>query len=349
MSSVKREAFGHAKFRLVARDLGIPVFSAYGLIASIWNTTSLRFPRGDIGRLSNEEIAAEIEGYVEDADRLVEVLVKRRLLDQHPEHRLVVHDWSEHADDTVHWKVASIGNGTFADGTPSKRINAKDRRSGKPFRRGEARSLPHDPPTTTETLGASPSDSETPGDHPKVSVSPSPSPSPSHSVDTTEFQDSTVGAAGADDDDPRSDFDIENGIGECDCPLPDYNDLPPAAPPPDPPRKSDPRGARIPEDFELTSMRRERALLLGLPADMVQDTFDEFVAYWTALPGKAARKLNWDLTWDNRCRAVAAAIRARGAHRGALAGHRAASALRLAAADQSDANFDTAVEARRGS
>lgn len=126
---MKREAFGHAKFRLVARDLGLPVFSVYGLVVAIWNTTAVRFPRGDIGRLTDEEIATEIEGCEIDPERLVEVLVRRRLLDRHPEHRLVVHDWHEHADDAVHYKLARAGV-DFANGQPSKRAKSDGNRPG---------------------------------------------------------------------------------------------------------------------------------------------------------------------------------------------------------------------------
>ncbi len=333
---MKREAFGHAKFRLVARDLKLPVFAAYGLMETIWNTASLRFPRGDIGRLSNEEIAAEIEGYEGDADELVDVLVARRLLDRDERHRLIVHDWPQHADDTVHWKLARAGQ-TFADGTPSKRAkppkstdddgnrqrsSAKDRRS----------------PSASDDVGQSQTPSEFDG-----LPSPSSSPSPSHDVETTCSSGSTVGAAGADEPDGDG---VDASIVEAE--LAGVFDEPPAgAVAPQPvaapaPSRPDPRGTRIPEDFALTQMRRERALLLGLPPDMVQDAFDEFCAFWRSLPGTRARKLSWDLTWDNNCRRIVTALRARGGVRNLSRPHS------MPAGEHSEAAFEAAMEARRG-
>lgn len=116
---MKREGFGHPKFRLAARDLGIPLCALYGIMESLWYATAVRFPRGDLGRLTDEEIGAEIDGLemlAISGERLVEVLVARRLLDLHPEHRLVVHDWSTHADSHVHAHLAKR-IWLFADGT----------------------------------------------------------------------------------------------------------------------------------------------------------------------------------------------------------------------------------------
>lgn len=116
---MKREGFGHPKMRLAARDLRQPLCTVYGIMESLWYATAVRFPRGDIGRLTDEEIGAEIEGLemlAISGERLVEVLVTRRLIDRHPEHRLIVHDWSTHADSHVHAYLAKRLL-LFADGT----------------------------------------------------------------------------------------------------------------------------------------------------------------------------------------------------------------------------------------
>lgn len=116
---MKREGFGHPKLRLAARDLRLPMCTIYGIMESLWYATAVRFPRGDIGRLTDEEIGAEIDGLelLEiNGAQLVEVLVARRLIDRHPEHRLVVHDWPEHADSHVHAYLAKRVI-TFADGS----------------------------------------------------------------------------------------------------------------------------------------------------------------------------------------------------------------------------------------
>lgn len=60
------------------------------------------------------------------------------------------------------------------------------------------------------------------------------------------------------------------------------------------------KGTRLnPEEFPLTTNRALEASKRGLD---VQETFDDFSDYWTALPGSKALKLDWDATWRNWCR-----------------------------------------------
>lgn len=108
MWSVKREAFDHPKFRLCARDLRISMSHMRGIMESLWHVTATNWPRGDVGRWSNEEIAVAID-YDGDADELIAALTKRRLVDASDEHRLVVHDWPQHADSYVHATIARRG------------------------------------------------------------------------------------------------------------------------------------------------------------------------------------------------------------------------------------------------
>lgn len=126
---MKREALGHAKFKLLARDLGCSLNEARGICATLWMVAGIGFPRGDIGRLNNEELAIALD-HEGDADVLVAALTRRRLLDPIPESngRLYVHDWHEHCDDMIHAKL--IGSvQTFANGVvprvPDRRINAE--------------------------------------------------------------------------------------------------------------------------------------------------------------------------------------------------------------------------------
>ena len=72
------------------------------------------------------------------------------------------------------------------------------------------------------------------------------------------------------------------------------------APTPSTPR----RGTRIPDDFTLTDEMRQWASEKGYRIDL--DTLtEEFVDYWSALPGAKATKLDWGKTWKNRVREVA--------------------------------------------
>jgi hypothetical protein len=154
---VKRECLNHPKLKLLARDLGMPVCFVRGIVESIWIVTAINFPRGDIGRMTDEEIGVATD-YPGDATLLIESMVNRRLLDRHDEHRLIVHDWHEHADDAVHYKLARAGL-TFANGDSSKRKSPE-----KPKKK------------ESDSVGDSRRQSPTVGDG---LPSPSPSPSPS--------------------------------------------------------------------------------------------------------------------------------------------------------------------------
>lgn len=98
---MKRTAIEHPKVRRLQRILGgIPRWQAWGLMEGLWQFTGKFTPRGDVGRYQNEDLADFLE-WREDPDVLVDAYIKAGLIDPHPEHRLVVHGWHEHADDAT--------------------------------------------------------------------------------------------------------------------------------------------------------------------------------------------------------------------------------------------------------
>lgn len=104
------------KFKRLQRRLKLPMWAACGVLESIWNCAYRNAKDGAIGRLSNEDIAADI-GWEGDADELVGALVDCGWLDVAPPElgfRLVVHDWSEHAANFIKGTFTSHGK-TFAD------------------------------------------------------------------------------------------------------------------------------------------------------------------------------------------------------------------------------------------
>lgn len=115
---MKREAVNHTKMKRLCRRLDIPTYQGVGLLESIWHLTARETPRGDIGRLSNEDIALGID-WRGDEDALIQGLVLSGWVDELPEHRLVVHDWWEHADSYVHAAMAKRLL-LFADGRPPR-------------------------------------------------------------------------------------------------------------------------------------------------------------------------------------------------------------------------------------
>ena len=93
---MKRDALNHSKMKRLCRKLDIPVYQGVGILESLWHITATEAWRGDIGKLSNEDIAIAID-YRGDEDQLIAALVSSGWLDESKEHRLVVHDWQDHA------------------------------------------------------------------------------------------------------------------------------------------------------------------------------------------------------------------------------------------------------------
>jgi hypothetical protein len=107
---MKREAVGHTKMKKLCRVLDIPIYQGVGILESIWHLTARQAQRGDIGKLSNEDIAFGIDYRCEPED-LISALVRCGWLDRDRRYRLIVHDWHEHADDAVKRRVMRSGLG----------------------------------------------------------------------------------------------------------------------------------------------------------------------------------------------------------------------------------------------
>lgn len=110
------------KFLKLKRRLRLPHWQTVGLLESLWLFTQVNTPHGDIGRHSNEDIAAAIE-WDGDADELVAHLVECRWLDASAEHRLVVHDWHQHAPNYLKGAVASTGKKFVSDEKTAPRLS----------------------------------------------------------------------------------------------------------------------------------------------------------------------------------------------------------------------------------
>lgn len=98
---MKRTAVDHPKIRQFARILGVPRYSAVGILELLWHFTARHSIRGDIGKWADEVICEAIDWPTERAAELIEKLLQCRLLDKHRDHRLVVHDWHDHADEST--------------------------------------------------------------------------------------------------------------------------------------------------------------------------------------------------------------------------------------------------------
>lgn len=85
---------------LLAQRLGVPHYAAVGLLQSLWHAAAEYRPRGDVGAWSDAEFAFHLR-WDGDPGKLIAALTETGWTDKHDEHRLVIHDWHEHCEDSV--------------------------------------------------------------------------------------------------------------------------------------------------------------------------------------------------------------------------------------------------------
>lgn len=95
-----RGTLSHRKNRRLANVLGIPWCYSLGILEALWHITADRAPQGDIGRLSDQDIADEMF-FPGDSKALIDALVTAGWLDRDDTYRLLVHDWHVYAPQTV--------------------------------------------------------------------------------------------------------------------------------------------------------------------------------------------------------------------------------------------------------
>lgn len=108
---MKSGVIGSLKFKRLKRLLQLPDYAVCGVLESIWGLAVDQAKMGDIGRFSDDEIAAGIE-WEGDATKLISALVDSRWLDRSPFEnvRLAIHDWPDHAPQFVtRWIARRLG------------------------------------------------------------------------------------------------------------------------------------------------------------------------------------------------------------------------------------------------
>lgn len=103
---MKRGGPEHPKVHALASLLGKPKYAAVGILESLWHFAQEYAQAGDIGRYSDDAIARWV--CWDDASTvLVDALVEAGWLDKCDCHRLRIHDWPQHADQTVQRVLAN--------------------------------------------------------------------------------------------------------------------------------------------------------------------------------------------------------------------------------------------------
>jgi len=116
---VKRGTPSNPKLMELAEYLGCRRYAAAGILELLWHFAARHAPQGDVGKWSNQKIAAGIGWPVKSADRLIKALIDARWLDETPTCRLVVHDWHEHCEFAVDKYLASHRL-RYANGEPTR-------------------------------------------------------------------------------------------------------------------------------------------------------------------------------------------------------------------------------------
>lgn len=101
---MKRGAPAHPKLAKLAKLLGIRKREAVGIVELLHHFTDEYAWRGDVGKFDDEEIAARVD-WEAGPGVLIDALVSAGLVDPHGVHRLVVHDWQDHAPEYTRKKV----------------------------------------------------------------------------------------------------------------------------------------------------------------------------------------------------------------------------------------------------
>jgi hypothetical protein len=112
---LKRGTIEHPKTEILADLLGIPLVQAVGHLEALWHFTAKHARRGDLGRWPNKVIAGRCL-WLGDPDRFIDALERAGWVDSDPSHRLLVHDWADHADVAVRKALQRSGE-TFANQT----------------------------------------------------------------------------------------------------------------------------------------------------------------------------------------------------------------------------------------
>ena len=127
---MKRGTPDHWKMKDLAGRLKIPVPYAVGIMEMLWHYTAKYHPRGDIGSAPDWAIA-DAAGWNcgrrrdrvgQDSGKLaafIDALVVSRWLDRDKTYRIIVHDWPDHADESVKRLLKEKGL-SFVSPTPNQ-------------------------------------------------------------------------------------------------------------------------------------------------------------------------------------------------------------------------------------
>lgn len=173
---MKRGTPDHPKTKRLARTLGVPRPHAVGMLEMLWHFTARFSPNGDIGRFDPEDIAEAVD-WERDPLELLNTLVDLGWLDRPGgDGSLLVHDWSDHADESVRKTLQRRGE-DFADGTPARTARSRKPAPQKPQKKDDVRTASgHVPDMSRQCPQALPTKSASPEPEPLPEPEPQDAP-----------------------------------------------------------------------------------------------------------------------------------------------------------------------------
>jgi hypothetical protein len=115
---MKLDALDHPKTHDFAARLNVVRPTAIGHLELLWAFTGKNSPRGDIGKWPDGSIARACD-WMGPPEVFIQALKDARLVDDDETHRLIIHDWKDHAAGWVKAKLAKAGV-SFLGGQISK-------------------------------------------------------------------------------------------------------------------------------------------------------------------------------------------------------------------------------------
>jgi hypothetical protein len=163
-----KDALDHPKVHNLAERLGVNRPQAIGHLELLWAFTASKAPAGDIGKWPLASVAQACDWFTDPA-KFIEGLVATRLVDEHPVHKFVIHDWHDHCPRYVKARVKALGTGfaslqsaTTGDDSRPALQSATTGGHSKPSQAKPSQALHSDPPTAMQRTNRKPPDEWTP-------------------------------------------------------------------------------------------------------------------------------------------------------------------------------------------
>ena len=105
---MKRETLRHPKLYDLAARLNVDRPTALGYLTLLWDFVADSAIQGDIGKWPDGAIARSCD-FGCDPEAFISALVDARWIDRDEQHRLLVHDWSDHCERWIKLKAEKLG------------------------------------------------------------------------------------------------------------------------------------------------------------------------------------------------------------------------------------------------